>query len=140
MIRFLFSFSGRTGQGPYALMTLVFFALVLIAAWSFQGAAFAPFTIIDGRPWQTLGEALDAIIRIPNGPLDFAVSLTVGVALLWPYMALTVRRLRDIGQSPWWSLLVAAGGLTSLAMMVLCLIPSAMPRPAAATEAAAAAA
>jgi len=134
MIRFLFSFSGRTAQGPYALLTLMFATFVWVAAWHRdQSFAAFPMSALIDQPWQTLGAALDDVIRIPSRLLDAAVSLTVGL-LLWPYLALTVRRLRDIGQSPWWSLLILLGGVTVPVMVVLSMTPSAAPRSAGSAE------
>ncbi len=120
----LLHFSGRLGRGPYGLLTAVFSGVVLaLAASSGQ-----PFFKLFDAPWMVLGRGLDDLVRLSPGPLDGLVSLAVGLPLLWLFCALTARRLRDLGQSPWWTILVVASGVTMPIMIALSIWPSAEAR------------
>ena len=121
-MRDIFTFSGPCGRGTYQLFTLAF-AATLFGLAATQGDA--PVTQMLSAPWSVLGHALDSMIQIRDRVLDFIVSLGVGFVLLWGFVAMTVGRLRDIGQSPWWTVLVILSGVVVPAMIVLSLIPPA---------------
>lgn len=116
-------FSGRMGRGPYAILTLGFAALVLALAIP----SGAPFAHLLTAPWAVLGHAMDGVVRIGEdgrSTADLVVSAAIIVLFLWVFSAITVRRLRDIGQSPWWTVLVMFSGFLVPAMIVLSLVRS----------------
>jgi len=115
----LFRFSGRLGRGPYGWMTLAFCLLVFVLAALQTGA---PFTRLIEGPWTVLGRALDDAIKFRPWPLDLLMSVGVALPLMWILCALTIRRLRDLGQSPWWALLVLFSGITLPVMIVLSMV------------------
>lgn len=120
-------FSGRAGRGPYGILTLAFAAVVFGLA---ANQSSAPFTQLVTAPWTVIGRSLDRLIHIGGdraSAADTFVSLAVIVLLIWVFSVLTARRLRDIGQSPWWTALVIFSGLVVPAMIVLSLVPSASP-------------
>jgi len=118
-------FSGRLSRKPYSLLTAAFVGLVLtLAASSGQ-----PVFQLLNAPWMVLGRGLDDLVRLSPGALDGLLSLAVALPLLWLFCALTVRRLRDLGQSPWWTVLVVVSGMTVPIMIVLSVWPSAEVRP-----------
>lgn len=116
----LLRFSGRLGRKPYGLLTAAFFGLVLTLAASSGEPVFQLFS----APWMVLGRGLDDLVRLSPGALDGLLSLAVALPLLWLFCALTVRRLRDLGQSPWWTVLVVVSGMTAPIMIVLSVWPS----------------
>lgn len=118
-----FGFSGRVGRVAYGYLTLGFSALVFIIA----APSGAPFTQLMSAPWEVIGRFLDDVIQIGGNRawLDLILSLAVGLAILWAFSAMTARRLRDVGQSPWWTVLVIFSGVVVPAMIVLSMIPSA---------------
>jgi uncharacterized membrane protein YhaH (DUF805 family) len=118
----ILTFSGRSGRVSYSLFTVAFAAIVLGLL---VGHTDRPFTPLLSAPWEVLGRSVDNLIQIRSASLDFVVSLVVGGALLWLFAAMTVCRLRDIGQSPWWTVLIMLSGIVVLAMIALCLVPSA---------------
>ncbi|MDQ1154610.1 DUF805 domain-containing protein [Brevundimonas sp. SORGH_AS_0993] len=120
----LLRFSGRLGRESYGLLTAVFSGLVFILA----APAGQPFTQLLSAPWMVLGRALDGLVHLSPGPLDVMASLAVALPLLWLFCALTVGRLRDLGQSLWWTVLVVASGVTVPIMIALSLCPSAETR------------
>ncbi|CAL1692580.1 hypothetical protein MMB232_02754 [Brevundimonas subvibrioides] len=118
----IFDPSGRSGRGAYGLFTFAFAAVVLGLA---AGQSDQPFTRLASEPWTLLGGALDALVRIPVPILDAVVSLGLIGAVLGVFVAMTIRRLRDIGQSPWWAVLVMLSGIVVPVMIALSLVPSA---------------
>ena len=114
-------FSGRSGRASYGLLTLAFAAIVVGLA---AGQGGLPFTSLASEPWRVLARSLDDLVRIPVVFLDMLVSLVIGGAMLWVWAAMTVRRLRDIGQSPWWAVLVLLSGIVVPSMIALSLVPS----------------
>ena len=114
-------FSGRSGRASYGLLTLAFAAIVVGLA---AGQGGLPFTSLASEPWTVLARSLDDLVRIPVFFLDMLVSLVIGGAMLWVWAAMTVRRLRDIGQSPWWAVLVLLSGIVVPSMIALSLVPS----------------
>ena len=117
-------FNGRMGREVYGRCTLLFIALVWGLATRETGS---PLTLVLTAPWAVLGHALDSWIQI-GGPgasvADTLVSAVVGVTLIWVFSMMNVRRLRDIGQSPWWIVLLIMSGVVVPAMIVLSLIRS----------------
>lgn len=118
-----FGFSGRVGRVAYGYLTLGFSALVLGLA----ASSAAPFTQLMSAPWEVIGRFLDDVIQIGGSRawLDLVLSLAVGLAIFWAFSVMTARRIRDIGQSPWWTVLVIFSGVVVPAMIVLSMIPSA---------------
>ncbi|HEX8471658.1 MAG TPA: DUF805 domain-containing protein [Brevundimonas sp.] len=118
----ILAFSGRSSRRSYGLFTLAFAAIVLGLL---AGQSDTPFTQLLSTPWLVLGRAVDDLIQIPSASIDFVVSIAVTGAFLWMFAAMTVCRLRDIGQSPWWTILVMLSGIVVLAMIALSLVPPA---------------
>lgn len=116
-------FSGRLGPKPYAILTFCLAAIVLgLAAPSGE-----PFKLLLTTPWTVLGRAMDGLIQIDSNRLpgvDVLVSLVILALFSWVLLATTVRRLRDIGQSPWWTLLIVFSGSLVAVMVVLSFLPS----------------
>jgi uncharacterized membrane protein YhaH (DUF805 family) len=119
-----FGFSGRMASVPYGYFTVLFVAFLYVLASSESGSA---VKLVLTAPWTVLGQALDRWIRI-GGPgasmADTLVSVVVGGAVMWVFAMANVRRLRDIGQSPWWTVLLILSGQVVWVMIVLSLIPS----------------
>jgi transcriptional regulator with XRE-family HTH domain len=85
---------------------------------------FSDYRGVAGRPefwWFTLAVTLAVALGNAIGPTAAAV---VGILVLVPWLTVMARRLRDAGQSPWWTLFIFApvGGLVVLAY--LCAMPS----------------
>ena len=114
-------FSGRSGRASYGLLTLAFAAIVVGLA---AGQGGSPFISLVSEPWMVLGRSLDDLVRVPVFVLDMLVSLVIAGAMLWVLAAMTARRLRDIGQSPWWAVLVLLSGIVVPSMIALSLVPS----------------
>lgn len=112
--------SGRIGRASYGLFTLFFAAVVLGLA---TGQGGMPFSQLLSEPWMVLARFLDDLVRVPVFFLDVIASIVVGAAILWAFVAMTVRRLRDVGQSPWWTVLVLLSGIVVPAMIALSLVP-----------------
>ena len=86
---------------------------------------FADFTGVTGRAefwWSALAVTLILALAGVVGPQAQAA---VAILLFLPMTSVTVRRLRDTGESPWWVLigLAPVGGLVALAF--LCWRPTA---------------
>lgn len=126
MVRFLFSFSGRLERGPYLLFTLVFSLLILGAILCHPAGRDRPLNLLLSQPWAQLGAALDRVVILQPPLLDLLVSLALALPLLWVWLALTIRRLRALGQSPWWVLVFGVALLP--VMWVLALARSATER------------
>lgn len=119
-----FGFSGRLGGVGYGYLTLGFSALVFMLA----TPSGAPFTQLMKAPWEVIYRFLDDVIQIGGSHawLDLVVSLAVLISMHWVFAVMTARRLRDIGQSPWWTVLVMFSGVVVPAMIALSMVPSAM--------------
>lgn len=118
----ILTFSGRSGRVSYGLFTVAFAAIVLGLLVGHTDRLFTPLL---SAPWEVLGRAADDLIQTRSASIDFGVTLAATGALLWLFAAMTVSRLRDIGQSPWWTVLVMLSGIVVLAMIALSLVPSA---------------
>lgn len=116
-------FSGRLGRMPYAILTLSLAATVLALA----APSGEPFTQLLTAPWSVMGRGLDGLIRIEGNRANIAdavVSLAAFAILTWTLSVTTARRLRDLGQSPWWTVLILFSGSAVAAMVVLSCLPS----------------
>lgn len=95
----LFSFDGRVGRGPY----WGFFVVCLIV---FGG--FGAFTVMS---------ALNAAAPTAAGSGTSVGIALVGLAFLWPSLAIQAKRWHDVDKSAWWiliSLVPVVGGLIAL--------------------------
>ena len=100
MLRTLFAFQGRTNRRAY----LAALALLLVV-----GIA-APVAIVSTfYPQQRDG-----------GPMGFVI-LACGLALLWPLLALHVKRLHDAGRTGW-MVMIAFLGIGLPGLILFCLI------------------
>ena len=114
-----FSFSGKTSRSSYWKFQLVYFGLFIVA-----GAIFGVFTALlvpDGQSDPL--KSLYALSSPVKAVLLFWV-LPTYVISVWLSLAVTVRRLRDIGISPWWSLTTCIPYLAFVAIPVFGCIPS----------------
>ncbi|WP_269514282.1 DUF805 domain-containing protein [Brevundimonas subvibrioides] len=118
-----FSISGRADKGSYGLFTIGF-AVVVFGLAEIQSGA--PVTQMMSSPWLVLGRALDEVVQVPDRLWDMVISLGLGLTLVWGFVAFTIRRLRDAGQSPWWTLLFVFSNAVVLSMIVLSFLPSAI--------------
>lgn len=95
----LFSFEGRVGRGAY--WGLVLASIVLfggLTAWSFYSLLSSP------DPSQ-------------GGGLASILTLVLGLAFIWPALAIQAKRWHDVDKSGWWiliNLVPAVGGLIAL--------------------------
>ncbi|PZO00189.1 MAG: hypothetical protein DCF28_11855 [Alphaproteobacteria bacterium] len=123
-MRFAFGFSGRSSRLPYAILTLGFATAVSALA----VPSGEPLTQLLTAPWTVLGRAADNFIESNGASVPAAaaiMSLVFFAVLLWTFWVMTARRLRDIGQSPWWTVLIMFSGVVVPAMLVLSVLPSA---------------
>ena len=121
-----FGFSGRLGRLPYAILTLGLSASVLVLA----NPSEAHFVQLFTAPWTVLGRALDGLIRLEGNRVPMAdaiVFFPIFSLLTWTVSVMTIRRVRDLGQSPWWTVLIFFSGSVLPAMLVLSCLPSAKP-------------
>lgn len=120
----LFTFRGVVGRLPYAALTFLFFGVtVAVAIAHGDGGA----TELMKSPWLALAQRMDEVVRMKPWAVDLIVSLALAIPLSWIVLAMTARRLRDLGQSPWWSLLVLTGAVSAPVMLVLSLVPARIP-------------
>jgi uncharacterized membrane protein YhaH (DUF805 family) len=132
---------GRIGRHTYwfaylipiggAQLTLSFIVMTLVAHSLGQLALLA----LDDDPSAT---ALTSMEQVAISGADWTVFIQLALVLLWvPILAGAAKRWRDLGQSPWWTLLVLIPGLGMFIAVVLgCLRGQPGPRetlPAAAT-------
>lgn len=122
-----FGFAGRLSRGPYAAFTLLLSAAVVWQA-RIQGS---PGVQSLDTPWTVLGRALDELVKLGLGRagfMDLAVSVGLIMIFGWIFSVLTARRLRDLGQSPWWAPVVLVSGFSLPIMVVLSVVGSVRPR------------
>lgn len=102
-------FSGRARRSEYWWFTL-FAALVTLVPYTAGFAALAASASNDpeGQP-------------DPAAAVPFLLVGLIGLALLLPSLAVSVRRLHDVGRSGWWYLLsfVPFGGIVVLVFAVM---------------------
>jgi uncharacterized membrane protein YhaH (DUF805 family) len=80
-------------------------------------------TTISGSVIAQVSIATALIARLhESGPhwIGFIASIVVGVGALWATIAVTARRFRDRGDSPWMTLLLAVPVLGELWILVVC--------------------
>ena len=116
---FLFSGDGRIRRTHYGLggllvwilMTAILIIGLGIAAGAGVGAAGAE-------------DAAVAAVLTPVALAGFGIGLAAVILMLWAFVALTSKRLHDIGQSGWWTLIVLLPGVGAFALfLILCLLP-----------------
>lgn len=78
-------------------------------------------SMIIGLFFMILGVILRSFVLVI---LQFLVFGVVGLALLLPSIAITMRRLHDAGFSGWFILVSLIPVIGGLALMALCLVPS----------------
>lgn len=125
MIARLLSPSGRLSRRGYAFALAFFFGLAITVA-LFTGSPFSAGAIgvaID-NPWATLGRGLDVSIlsALPTA-LSVPLALVIFSVAVWIAFALTARRLRDLGQSGWWSAFLAVPGAGVILMLACAILP-----------------
>lgn len=106
-------FSGRARRKEYWLFMLFVWVLLTVLLW-------------------LAGPYPDSVVATAGGLLGFVhvgfvnttlatVAAVVSLLLLLPTIAVTVRRLHDIGWTGWWALL-GITGLGSIILMIFCLL------------------
>ena len=107
LIWLFFRFSGRIGRLPYALASL--FSTIVIV--------FVIYKLVMALPASYFEQAAagnTAMADLPPTPaVEFWATLTVFVNIVfdWCMLALTAKRMHDLGRTGWWSLLLFLGGL-----------------------------
>ncbi|MGA9342491.1 MAG: DUF805 domain-containing protein [Rhodanobacteraceae bacterium] len=98
----LFSFEGRVGRGPYwalfVLSLLVFGGLAVVRVMSVMHSLDSPDPAAAG------------------GGASLAITI-LGLAFLWPALAIQAKRWHDVDKSAWWiliGLVPLVGGLIAL--------------------------
>ncbi len=114
-----FDFSGRASRSEFWW----FFVFVFIFLTAIHLAITIQFTFTNASKFLDTDNLLEfAIASADNFKSTFRVTATViGVfsyAILFPLLVVGVRRLRDIGISVWWILLVAIGKLWGLLITI----------------------
>lgn len=99
-------FSGRATRREYWMFTMMYFVFFV---------ALITVAIIVGV---SAGEA-DAFMGVV-----FGLIIVVSLALLVPTIAITVRRLHDMGMSGWWWFIGLVPYVGGFVLIVLCCLPS----------------
>ncbi|MEP3421847.1 MAG: DUF805 domain-containing protein [Erythrobacter sp.] len=125
-------FEGRSRRMEFWSFALLLFAVFLIFAGPFYFSFFtAIFSVNPTGPGseEAMAEAILASFTTMN-TIGLIVSTIFSLVVLIPWIAVTVRRLHDLGQSGWWylgvivaSMIPFVGLLTSLAFLVVLLLP-----------------
>jgi len=129
-------FQGRAARAEFWFWALWWFLISLVANVVFGAGVLTMFTTQTGvaAPSPQVDQALEAFNPIPVWgyllsvlPLVSQIALGVftalGLASLVPWIAISVRRLRDAGRSGWWVLL-AVVPLGNAVLVVLLALPS----------------
>ena len=97
-LRLYFDFSGRTSKSDFWFF-LLFFIVAYVFIWLIDHYFLVQMVVLKELPFGNL---------LPGGYVDEQVGLLVLAyrpVMMIPTMSATVRRLRDVGKSGWWSLL-----------------------------------
>ncbi len=113
-----FKFSGRATRSEFWYFML--FNLILSSLVGILGQTLGLFYMIP-LEIPTMNEAGEMVNMMQNIPINLA-QMVFGLFLMFPSMAVSVRRLHDIGKSGWWYLIVIIpllGLLVLLAFFVM---------------------
>ena len=99
----LFSFEGRIGRAPY---------------WYFTLAVIVLFGVIGGVAGASMFSSFNAAENAPPSAGAAGMLLPLlGLAILWPALAVQAKRWHDVDKSAWWiliGLVPLVGGLIAL--------------------------
>jgi uncharacterized membrane protein YhaH (DUF805 family) len=118
----LWRWDGTIDRGPYLFWGIGLFAVKFNLDRLIGGACF-------GKPWTFLDPQLLRIylwqsVETKGDELYFLTLLAASLPFLWAGTALTLRRLRSLGWSPWLVLLFFVPLLKLVFFALLCLMPS----------------
>ncbi len=103
----MFSFQGRMRRQDFWICTLIIWGFSIAVSVLLMIAAWGPFMALVAQA-DTLETTEDpAVIMGLMAPLlpVFGISMLVQLALIWPQLAICVKRLHDRDQSGWWVML-----------------------------------
>lgn len=104
-------FAGRTARGVFWR----FFLINLLISWTLFGAALASSAIsASNAPYYAEPELPAAAVVL------LALGAVYLLATIIPTLAITARRLHDVGRSGWWQLLGLIGLIGAIVVWVMC--------------------
>lgn len=103
-----FRFSGLATRSEYWAVYLINFAAFLVL-------------LLTGVIFYGIGESMDSVIPMLIGGLILVISL---VGPCWVAIATTVRRCKDAGINPWWTLATLIPYINLIPWIVIGVLPS----------------
>ncbi|MBO7612023.1 MAG: DUF805 domain-containing protein [Elusimicrobia bacterium] len=113
-----FKFDGKATRKEFWLFTLNVFILELLLI-SLYGLAFLLFT--NNKTASTNPDTTIFLLVISIIPM--LLLLLVNLILIFPYVGLCIRRLRDANLSPWWILVSIIPRIGKLILLILMCLP-----------------
>lgn len=110
----MFSFEGRIGRQDFWIGTLIIWGTSIALGILLVALAFGPLMALAGQ--EELLQSEDPAVVLPLiAPLlgYFGVYMVFQLAIIWPSLALCVKRLHDRDQSGWWVMLFVGEKLIS---------------------------
>lgn len=103
-----FRFNGLATRSEYWAVYLINFAAFLVL-------------LLTGVIFYGIGESMDSVIPMLIGGLILVISL---VGPCWVAIATTVRRCKDAGINPWWTLATLIPYINLIPWIVIGVLPS----------------
>lgn len=118
----LWRMDGTLDRGPYVVLGLLLFALGynldrLVAVWAFERSC-SIFNFLG------LHAGLPTGLLDPGNPAFYGSLMCVSLPFLWAGVALTLRRLRAAGLTPWLAALLFVPLLNLFLLLFLAILPS----------------
>ncbi|MEO8672955.1 MAG: DUF805 domain-containing protein [Tahibacter sp.] len=102
----LFSFDGRVGRGVY----WGFFVVMMVLMCVILGATLMPM-------YAAMSSGADPATAPQGGGVMGMIGGLLGLAMIWPGLAISAKRWHDVDKSAWWiliGLVPAVGGIIAL--------------------------
>ncbi|MBP5529572.1 MAG: DUF805 domain-containing protein [Lachnospiraceae bacterium] len=116
----IFNYKGRSTRKEYWFAFLFHFVLGVLAFFGMLISS-AIFLLQDFVDASILLNIVHFILLIPA----VLILIYLGLSII-PWIALTVRRLRDAGKSGWWTILLLFVGIGHIILLILCALSSAV--------------
>ena len=116
----IFNYKGRSTRKEYWFAFLFHFVLGVLAFFGMLISS-AIFLLQDFVDASILLNIVHFILLIPA----VLILIYLGLSII-PWIALTVRRLRDAGKSGWWTILLLFVGIGHIILLILCALGSAV--------------